>query len=341
MLYWTLQTIGWLIYGTANYLMFANSQSSATQPIINAAAMLGGGLLVTHSLRWCYKRAFWQALSPVKAVPTYIVLLMIGAVVWETMATLVLFRFQAGFSWQTFNWFVALYVFVNYFITLLVWTLLYKGYHAYHATRRQEIEALKLQLALRDSQLQGLKFQMNPHFLFNALNSIRSLALESPEATRDMVTRLSGMLRYTLTSGELKLVALSEEVVIIEHYLAIEKVRFEERLQVNWFISPGLDNWQVLPLSIQTLVENAVKHGISVLPKGGVVDISITAKGEQLLVEVGNIGRLPTDINENIGLRNTRERLALQFGSDAEFSLNQVADKVVAQMKMPKSGEQQ
>jgi two-component system LytT family sensor kinase len=255
------------------------------------------------------------------------------------MATLVLLRFQDGFSWQMFNWFVAVYVLVNYFITLLVWTLLYKGYHAYRAARRQEIEALKLQLALRDSQLQGLKFQMNPHFLFNALNSIRSLALESPEATRDMVTRLSGMLRYTLTSGELKLVSLSEEVVIIEYYLAIEKVRFEERLQVNWNISPGLENWQVLPLSIQTLVENAVKHGISVLPKGGAVDIAIKGQGEQLLIEISNIGRLPDNIIENIGLRNTRERLALQFGSDAQFSLNQVGQRVVATLRQPKAGE--
>jgi two-component system LytT family sensor kinase len=338
MLYWTLQTIGWLIYGLVNYLIFTNSQFATPQLIINVVVMLVGGLLATHFLRWCYKRAFWQGMSPAKAIPTYIVLLIICTLAWETMITLVSFRLQGGFSWQKFNWFVALWAFINYFITLLMWTMLYKGYHAYRATRRQEIEALKLQLALRDSQLQGLKFQMNPHFLFNALNSIRSLALESPEATRDMVTRLSGMLRYTLTSGKLKLVSLSEEVVIIEHYLTIEKVRFEERLQVNWNISPGLENWQVLPLSIQTLVENAVKHGISVLPKGGAVDIAIKAQGEQLLIEISNIGRLPDNINENIGLRNTRERLALQFGSDAQFSLNQVGQRVVATLRQPKAG---
>ncbi|NQZ08898.1 MAG: histidine kinase [Algicola sp.] len=341
MLYWTLQIVGWAVYGLVSYLMYANSQSALPNLIILVTLLLGGGLLITHALRFCYKRPLWQGLGPVKAISGYLVVLIVATVLWETIITLTSFWLLPEFTWQRFSWFLALIYFVYYFIILLVWTLLYKGYHAYRATQRQEIESLKLQLALRESQLQGLKFQMNPHFLFNALNSIRSLALESPEATRDMVTRLSGMLRYTLTSGDLKLVALGEEVAILKHYLAIEKVRFEERLQVNWAISPDLENWQVLPLSIQTLVENAVKHGISVLPKGGTIDISITERKAQLLVEISNIGRLPVaslskGIRENIGLRNTRERLALQFGNNAELSLNQVGDKVVARMFIPK-----
>jgi two-component system LytT family sensor kinase len=335
MLYWSLQIVGWTLYCLFTYLIIANNEMTFVQAMVSALRISIVGLLVTHVLRYCLTLALWKRLKLFHLLLGHLLVLLLSALIWEAIVIGLALWFTSAFTLDKLKWFGLLYYFANYVFVLLIWLFAYRGYHSWRDGQQKEIETLKLQLALRDAQLQGLKFQMNPHFLFNALNSIRSLVFENPEATRDMVTQLSSMLRYTLISGEQKLVTLAEEMTIIKHYLAIEKVRFEERLQVSWHVDEGVESLPVLPLSIQTLVENAVKHGISKLPKGGDITIDISTNNKQLQIKISNIGQLPNDTKESVGLKNTRERLLLQFGKLATFNLSEQQNRVVATMQMP------
>ena len=333
-MYWLFQAIGWTIYSIGTFIIIA-SMASLTVAFTNMLIITGSGLLISHGLRRLYGHRIWQQPHFARSVLLYLLTLLVAAVLWESIIVGSMFVVYSWFRPADFNWLTAMYYLINYFLTLLIWTLLYQGYQTYRRQRRAEVENLKLQLALKEAQLQGLKFQMNPHFLFNALNSIRTLALDSPTETRDMVSRLSGLLRYTLNSDERNTVELGQELEIVKHYLAIEKVRFESRLAVEWEIDQTLLTTEVLPLSVQTLVENAVKHGIANRPEGGTVRIRILNHNERLVIEVANEGQLPQTVKENVGFRNTRERLALQFGQIASLTLQQRQQWVVATIQLP------
>lgn len=335
MLYWLLQLIGWGVYTSATYFLIAQRADAQHEALFNALVISAGGLIASHSLRWRLKSHPLTFESLFKSIAYYFLLLVLATLFWLGIILLVLLTFMASFEISALNGFVLTYYFGIYFMVLLIWLLMYLGYHSHLLRRQQEIETLKLQVALQEAQLQGLKFQMNPHFLFNALNAIRTLALVSPEQTRDMVSRLSMMLRYTLTSGEKQWVSLSQELELVQHYLAIEQVRFEERLEVQWDVAEQALPFAVLPMSIQTLVENSVKHGIATLHEGGCIMIRAWVNDELLQIEVTNPGMLQSEINESVGLRNTKERLALMFAEQASFSLQQHQDKVVASVILP------
>src|SRR5258708_31639453 len=147
-----------------------------------------------------------------------------------------------------------------------IWLLFYV---ALTAGRRYREKEVRLQLALREAELRAREAQINPHFLFNCLNSIRALVLENPPLAQDMLTRLANTLRFNLHRDLMHTIPLSSELEAVRDYLALEKVRFEERLRVEFAIEPAATAAQVPPMVLQTLVENALKHGIARLPEGG------------------------------------------------------------------------
>ena len=167
-----------------------------------------------------------------------------------------------------------------------------------------------------------LKSQLNPHFLFNALNTVRSLIADDPARAQGAVTRLANTLRYTLGSGEDDLVTLDQELKIVADYLELESMRFEERLKFDWQIAPETGGVRIPVMLLQTIVENAIKHGIAELPEGGIVRISSQLKDGNLLLTVENPRPMkPAGVSSGIGLRNAEERLRLLFGSEARLEL--------------------
>ena len=205
--------------------------------------------------------------------------------------------------------------------------------------RKSELEKLALKSALQEAELMILKNQVNPHFLFNALNNIRSLILIEPEKARKMVTHISDLLRYSIQFNASEKVALKEEIEIVKDYLQLESIQFQERLSYTFNISPETLKVQIPPMAIQLLVENAIKHGLSTQKNGGQILVSTSLIENYLLIEVKNSGQLrSSQKREGIGLKNLVERMKILFGTFAEFKLENSSNQMVsATLKIPTS----
>jgi len=204
--------------------------------------------------------------------------------------------------------------------------------------RRFHKQEVRLQLALREAELRALEAQLNPHFLFNSLNSIRALVVENPSLAQDMLTRLANILRYNLRRDLMHTIPLANELEAVADYLALEGVRFEDRLRVEFAIDPAAAQMPIPPMLLQMLVENAIKHGISPLPEGGSLLVRAGVQQGSLLVEVENTGQLgqPAPGATQVGLANTRERLRILYGTRARLDLiNRGGNRVAATALIP------
>jgi LytS/YehU family sensor histidine kinase len=195
-----------------------------------------------------------------------------------------------------------------------------------------------MELLAQTTQLQLLRAQLNPHFLFNALNSIRALIQENPARAQEAVTQLSGILRHALAAERTDTVPLLVEIEAVRDYLRLEEIRLEERLRTVIALDENTLDRPVPSMLVQTLVENAIKHGISQRPGGG--DLAVRAQldgGGCLCLEVVNSGRIAeAGAGTRLGLANARARRNLLFGAEATGTLaNRDADSVVAAVRVP------
>jgi LytS/YehU family sensor histidine kinase len=190
--------------------------------------------------------------------------------------------------------------------------------------------------ASRAAALASLRAQVHPHFLFNSLNTLRHLIDEDPKLARDTVTQLSKILRYSLRHGETSLVPLRDEWEAVEAYLQIESARFEQRLRLSTDIEPASLDYSVPPLLLQTLVENAVKFGVSPSENGADIRIESRLQGSNLIVTVSNSGKLAADATiMGLGLSNARQRISLLFGDEASLDLREHEGHVIATVLLP------
>jgi hypothetical protein len=204
--------------------------------------------------------------------------------------------------------------------------------------RRQHEKDVRMESALHDAELRALEAQINPHFLFNCLNSIRGLVSENPAIAQEMITRFATLLRYNLNRDVGHTVPLAAEAEVVADYLALEQIRFDDRLRVEFEIDPKAQAAQVPPMLLQTLVENALKHGIGQLPEGGEIRIHAAAEPGAVVLKIENSGQLREDASAGpqIGLNNVRERLRLLYGGRATLQLsNGDRDHVSAIVRIP------
>jgi LytS/YehU family sensor histidine kinase len=234
-------------------------------------------------------------------------------------------------------------------VSLLVgWMCIYFIYHLFDRFNRSEVERAHLTATVKEAELRALKSQVNPHFIFNSLNSLRALIDEDPPRARQAVTQLANLLRYSLQSGQLETVPFEDELRVVNDYLALEQVRHEDRLRLRLDVAPETLSLPVPPMLLQTLVENAVKYGISALPEGGEISIVARREGGELRVQVTNPGSLlASEEKQNrlaraggastgVGLRNAADRLRLLFGEKATLQLRaQAPGTVVAEARIP------
>lgn len=227
---------------------------------------------------------------------------------------------------------------VFYFaILFFIWLFVFLTIKIYHQLKTVQIKQLQLEANLKESQLNTLKGQINPHFMFNSLNNIRGLMLEDVGKARNMLTSLSETLRYSLTKSDVNSISLEDELEMVENYIEISKIQFENRLQFETHIDPASLSKQIPPMTIQMLIENALKHGISNLKNGGTVSLSTIIKDQQLQIEVTNSGQLHENKKNStqLGLKNIKKRLELLYGKTAIFSLKEIENQVVATIKIP------
>lgn len=211
---------------------------------------------------------------------------------------------------------------------LIYWLVLGSSYvlDYYRRYRERDLAAAQLQRQLAEAQLQALKMQLHPHFLFNTLNTIATLARKQDnDAAVRMLAGLGDLLRHTLEQADKQEVPLREELDFIERYLDIEQARFHDRLTVRMRIAPETLTAAVPSLILQPLVENAVRHGIARRAAAGLIEISAAREAGQLRLQVRDDGPgLPEDFaaeDEGVGLRNTRARLARLYGDEHSFAL--------------------
>lgn len=205
------------------------------------------------------------------------------------------------------------------------------------ASRESETRAREARILAQEAELQALKAQINPHFLFNSLNSISSLCSVDAAGARDMCIRLSEFLRSTLALGEKMTIPLSAELALANSYLGVERVRFGPRLAVAKDIDPGCEDCLVPPLILQPLIENAVKHGVGGLLEGGTVTLRAERDGQYLRVKVENEfdADSPAKAGQGIGLRNVRGRLHARYGETARLYADRHGDVFSAEIVLP------
>jgi LytS/YehU family sensor histidine kinase len=223
------------------------------------------------------------------------------------------------------------------FIYLFIWNCIYFIYHYVSESRKNQLDNLQLEALVKSLELKTIKSHINPHFIFNALNSIRALIDEDPSRARQAVTGLSNILRSSMQSDQLEIITLKKELDIVKDYLALELIRFEDRLKVIYQIEEETLDHPIPPMMLQTLVENAIKHGIGKQVEGGQITIATNEDEGFYTLRVINSGILEMqDGHEGFGLQSTSNRLSLIFGDRALFSITQTdAKQVEAKVIIP------
>lgn len=330
--YWQCQLAGWTI--AALYWevdAFLRSPTfSYSFAALNFVADIGVNILLTHSYRRLALQHGWHLLRPkplmLRIIPAIVVLALCFALAVTLRFYWLGSHEQTFFRYLQTNSQVPLMTGIR---TMAIWVL---AWHLYHYARQQNAAArenARLQLLAKEMQLDNLTAQLNPHFFFNSLNNIKSLVLEDPMLARRAIDLLSDLLRNALYKRSDQLVTLQEELQLVGDYLELEKLRFEDRLQADIRTDPALTGIAVPPLSIQTLVENAIKHGIAHSIAGGCVTISVARNGDQICLSVQNPGVLQSSVSGGLGIRNLRERLLLQFQGRASFHITALPEQQV------------
>ena len=222
------------------------------------------------------------------------------------------------------------------FILIALWLLLYMIWHYLERNRTDELDRLRLEKAVKELELKTIKSHINPHFIFNSLNSIRALVDENPKRARTAITELSNILRSSLQVEKMETVPLKKELDIVADYLALEQMRFEERLKVELDIDEDTLEQPVPPMMLQTLVENAIKHGISKRINGGIIKITSKFTGNDFELIVQNTGNLDGQASEGFGIKSTRDRLKFLCNGNASFKVEEIeSNKVQSKIVMP------
>lgn len=216
------------------------------------------------------------------------------------------------------------------FILVSLWLLLYMVWHFIEKNRTDQQEQFNFENTVKELELKTIKSHINPHFIFNSLNSIRALVDENPQRARKAITELSNILRSSMQAEKMETVPLHKELDIVKDYLALEQMRFEERLKIEWKIDEDTLEQPVPPMMLQTLVENAIKHGISKNINGGFVKIcsDFTDHHHELVVQ--NSGQLDENINnDGFGIKSAQDRLRFLFHGKARFEIKNVNGNMV------------
>jgi two-component sensor histidine kinase len=353
-LYVACQSLGWSAL-MAMQLLLTNAlarQGAGPWELVVQSILIG--LLITHFARRLIHRWGWKDLGSRALLPRMLALALAQSLVWSVVTY--------GISFGLLGYPVTPKVplpllfavsFINGFVLMITWLAFYFIYNVYDRNNRLELDRVRLAATLKEAELRALKSQINPHFIFNSLNSLRALIDENPARAREAVTQLANLLRYSLQSAQAETVAFEDELRVVNDYLALEQVRHEERLRVRLDIAPETLTLAVPPLLLQTLVENAVKYGISPRPEGG--EIVITARRErgQLELRVTNPVAPTLELQRSVvrgaaasppastglGLKNAAERLRMFFGDRARLELRRDdAALVVAEVSIPVQG---
>ncbi len=329
-LYWSLQLGGWLFYATIQIV--SSFLASDILTLKRAVFFLTEAflcLIITHAVREVLSRWKWLDLSVPRLIPgVLIAVFVMGVLLYFVRIPVNLMLGRLFDPLAAFDPVTILGQSAFYMILFFLWTLFYFTYHYIDRYNK----SLKYEASMIEIELKNLKSQLNPHFIFNALNSIRALVDENPSKSKQAINQLSNILRNSLASDKKGLTKFDDELKIVRDYLGLESIRFEERLKTEFLIDPGSSLFLVPPLMIQTLVENGIKHGISKLTAGGTVQVKTIVNKEKLHIQIRNSGQLVQPVKRGkagLGIKNTVQRLKLIYGDRASFRIVNEKDNIV------------
>jgi Histidine kinase len=352
--YWLCQLGGWGLYAMVEASVATNIlHLPLGRSALELAVFAAFGVALTHMLRGLLRWRAWARLPLRALVPRILGMALLSSVplvaITNYMSIAALWvpervdiqnlHIPPGMIHQVRG----LILVLNVTALFIVWAVLYLTITALRDQRSAALRQSELTRALQLAELRLLKSQLNPHFLFNSLNSVRALIADDPAGAQTAVTQLARTLRYTLTAGREELVTLARELEIVEDYLALESLRFGERLRIERDLAPEAMAVRVPVMLLQTVVENAIKHGIAELPAGGNLRIVAALRGGTLHIDVENTRPEKTASvfrreGEGVGLDNAAERLRLLFGARAnlELDLSRV-ELAVARIRIPET----
>lgn len=341
-LYWTMQVGGWMSY-LLLLAIWALLTNQFEWPIVTVWVLVFfTGIGVSHMMRGVILYYGWLSLKLYQAIwrlfLNALVFGLLGAVLHALISDFLLTEIKPLLEWPFSD---LIQVMLAYAPQLLIWQLIYFSWNYLSNYEREEIKNLRLEASKNEIELNNLKSQLNPHFMFNAMNSIRALIDENPELAKQSVVQLSSILRNTLMVGKHQFISFEDELKVVQNYLELEGIRYEERLKVIYDIDQEVMNFQIPPLMLQTLAENAVKHGISRLMEGGTIKITAKAFDKVYFIEVRNSGKINDKAKPEtgIGLANTRKRLDLLYKGKAFFDIITENHEVVARIELPQNAE--
>jgi len=339
--YWVSQIFGWAFFTIINLIILAALGRFTWQNLAVFLVIFFSGLILTHQFRHYIKKYNWISL-PIKKLLLRALLacLIIGTIIYALAFSS---DYALGqFKSEEFKAASPLVGIINLSGVIAIWSLIYFSFHYFQNYKRAEIESYIWEAAVKDFELKTLKSQLNPHFMFNALNSIRALIDEDPKSAQTAVTKLSNILRYSLKIERNETVALDEEMQTVADYLALEAIRLEERIKYKILVDPKSYKIEIPPMMIQTLVENGIKHGIAKRTNGGEIFITTKLENSNLYIDIRNSGQIEEDLlrqSNGFGISNTKQRLNLIYGDSAKFEIkNNADDSVSAQITIPIGG---
>lgn len=345
MMFWILQSSGWGLYLLFICLIHASVKVFMPKAMLWGALIAITGFLLSLLMHAVYKNIHYQSLSLGKLFLLVLAVTLVTANIWYGFDLLLNLAMKSG-SQEAVEITFKNYLFSLFYCELLLfaWSTCYFVIKFWITWREQVIRAERADLLAKRSRLQMLRYQLNPHFLFNALNSVRALIDENESFAKSMITELSEFLRYSLLNNNHTDIPLKYEIEALRHYFSIEKKRYEDKLDINFDIQPEAEEFPVISFLIHPLAENAIKYGMrtSSMP----LKIQIQAKVSQnaLKLDVCNSGRWLEPANgknsedgTGTGLENVKQRLENAFPQHHRFQVRKTDDQVHILMEIYKN----
>lgn len=339
-LYWYCQIIGWLLFFSINsFYAITLGRDFNKLYWLSLSLFVIAAIGITHLMRFVMhkldikKKPFKKQILRLIGVTLFFSLLI--GFVSESIDLLIDYVPQSMEEYSPFQ--RMLLGSINSIGILLIWNCLYYIYHFIEKNRRQELDTIRLESLVKSLELKTIKSHINPHFIFNSLNSIRALVDENPQRARKAITELSNILRSSMQAEKVETVSFSQELNIVRDYLALEQMRFEERLQLEFDIDPSTHDRPIPPMMLQMLAENAIKHGISKQINGGMVRIRSIINNDKHEISVENTGILDENLlqqNDGFGIKSTQDQLNILYQGKASFAICNVPDKGMVECKI-------
>jgi two-component system, LytTR family, sensor kinase len=343
-LFWILHISGWILFSLVMqvYQPFGYFQSAKGFLLFFFTYFIGFSL--TLGLRYLYRLVFARVKSIYKILLIILISSFVVNTIWEPIDSLISSFFwsdeQLAYHINRYKSLTLLNYYQNnliWFLFIYTWSALYFGINGWISYVDQKIMAERNNTYAKMAQLQMLRYQLNPHFLFNSLNSIQGLMYKDVKKADIMLTELSEFLRYTLKFKDDIFISLKDEFEIIEKYLFIEKIRFSDKLDYSINIPNSLENCRILCFLTQPFVENAFKHGLKSNPYGKInVKVDATKENNSLVIVIQNSGKWISNKDSlGTGVTNVRERLNKAYPEKYSLNIFEVGNTVKVEIKIP------